>query len=63
MSRDEAKKTLHSLGAKVSSSVSKNTDFLIIGDQPGSKAKKAKELNIPIVSEKEWIGIIQKFHT
>ena len=62
MSRDEAKKTLHSLGAKVSSSVSKNTDFLIIGDQPGSKAKKAKELNIPIVSEEEWIGIIQKFH-
>ena len=61
MSRDEAKKTLHSLGAKVSSSVSKNTDFLIIGDQPGSKAKKAKELNIPIVSEEEWIGIIQKF--
>ena len=63
MSRDEAKKTLHSLGAKVSSSVSKNTDFLIIGDQPGSKAKKAKELNIPIVSEEEWIGIIQKFHS
>ena len=63
MSREEAKQTLHSLGAKVSSSLSKNTDFLIIGDQPGSKAKKAKELNIPIVSEKEWIGIIQKFHT
>ena len=62
MSREEAKQTLHSLGAKVSSSVSKNTDFLIIGDQPGSKAKKAKELNIPIVSEEEWIRIIQKFH-
>ena len=62
MSREEAKQTLHSLGAKVSSSVSKNTDFLIIGDQPGSKAKKAKELNIPIVSEEEWIGIILKFH-
>ena len=62
MSREEAKQTLHSLGAKVSSSVSKNTDFLIIGDQPGSKAKKAKELNIPIVSEEEWIVIIQKFH-
>ena len=46
MSREEAKQTLHSLGAKVSSSVSKNTDFLIIGDQPGSKAKKAKELNL-----------------
>ena len=62
MSRDEAKQTLQNLGAKVSSTVSKNTDFLIIGDQPGSKAKKAKELNIPIVSEEEWVGIIQKFN-
>ena len=62
MSRDEAKKTLHSLGARVSSSVSRNTDFLIIGDQPGSKAKKAKELNIPIVREEELVGIIQKIN-
>ena len=62
MSRDEAKQTLQNLGAKVSSTVSKNTDFLIIGDQPGSKAKKAKELNIPIVSEEEWIRIIQRFN-
>ena len=62
MSRDEAKQTLQKLGAKVSSTVSKNTDFLIIGDQPGSKAKKAKELNIPIVSEEEWVGIVQKFN-
>ena len=63
MSRDEAKQTLQSLGAKVSSTVSKNTDFLIIGDQPGSKTKKAKELNIPIVSEEEWVRIIQKFNS
>ncbi len=62
MSRSEAKQTLQNLGAKVSSTVSKKTDFLIIGDQPGSKAKKAKELNIPIVSEKEWVGIVQKFN-
>ncbi len=62
MSRDEAKQNLQNLGAKVSSTVSKNTDFLIIGDQPGGKAKKAKELNIPIVSEEEWVEIIQKFN-
>jgi DNA ligase (NAD+) len=61
MSRDEAKQTLQNLGAKVSSSVSKNTDFLIIGDHPGSKVKKAKELNIPIVSEEEWVDMIKKF--
>ena len=62
MSRDEAKQTLQNLGAKVSNTVSKKTDFLIIGDQPGSKAKKAKELNIPIVSEEELVRIIQKFN-
>ena len=60
MSRDEAKQKLNNLGAKVSSSVSKNTDYVIVGDQPGSKAKKAKELNIPIVNENEWIEIIKK---
>ena len=59
MSRDEAKQKLNNLGAKVSSSVSKNTDYVIVGDQPGSKAKKAKELNIPIVNENEWIEIIK----
>ena len=60
MSRDEAKQKLNNLGAKVSSSVSKNTDYVIVGDQPGSKAKKAKELNIPIINENEWIEIIKK---
>ncbi len=59
MSRDEAKQKLNNLGAKVSSTVSKNTDYVIVGDQPGSKAKKAKELNIPIINENEWIEIIK----
>ncbi len=63
MSRDEAKQTLQNLGAKVNSSVSKNTDVLIIGDQPGSKAKKAKELNIQIIEEKEWIEIVNGLKT
>ena len=47
------------LRSKSSSSVSKNTDYVIVGDQPGSKAKKAKELNIPIINENEWIEIIK----
>ena len=59
MSRDEAKQKLNNLGAIVSSSVSKNTDYVIVGEQPGSKAKKAKELNIPIINESEWIEIIK----
>ena len=43
------------LGAKISSSVTKKTDFLIYGDKPGNKINKAKELNIKILSEEEWI--------
>ena len=54
-----AKQKLNNLGAKVSSSVSKNTDYVIVGEQPGSKAKKAKELNIPIINENEWVEIIK----
>ena len=55
MSRDEAKHLAQEKGAKISSSISKNTDYLIIGEKPGSKAKKAKELNIKILNEKEWL--------
>ncbi|MDC0530804.1 NAD-dependent DNA ligase LigA [Alphaproteobacteria bacterium] len=59
MSRDEAKQTLQSLGAKVSNSLSKKTDYLILGDQPGSKAKKAEELNVKTINEDEWITIVK----
>lgn len=54
MSRDEAKDYLESLGAKVASSVSKSTDFLIVGDNPGSKFEKAKELGVKIIGEAEF---------
>ncbi len=43
------------MGAKIASSISKNTDFLIVGEKPGSKLKKAKELKIDILTEEEWI--------
>jgi len=55
MSREECKYLAHQLGAKITSSVSKNTDFLIVGEKPGSKLKKAKELKINILTEKDWI--------
>ena len=60
MSRDEAKSILQNMGAKVSSSISKNTDFVIVGDQAGSKAKKAFDLNIETINEDEWIKTINK---
>ena len=59
LSREEAKNLANQVGAKISSNISKNTDFLIIGDQPGSKYRKAKELNITILNEEEWIKKIK----
>ena len=56
LSRDEAKHLAISLGAKISSAVSTNTDYVVIGNKPGSKANKAKELGITILSEEEWIS-------
>ena len=58
LSREEAKQKALRLGAKILSSVSVNTDYIICGEKPGSKVSKAKNLNIKILSEKEWISLI-----
>ena len=55
LSRDEAKHLAIQLGAKISSAVTSKTDYVIAGGKPGSKAKKAKELGISILSEDDWI--------
>lgn len=51
--RDELKEQIESLGGKVSDSVSKKTNYLILGENPGSKYTKAVSLNIPILKEEE----------
>lgn len=53
-SRTDIKEKLESLGAKVSSSVSKKTDFVLVGNEPGSKFDKAKELGVRIIQEEEF---------
>ena len=58
MSRDEAKKKIKSLGGHVVGSVSGSTDFLVAGENPGSKYDNAKRLGIPVLSENEFLKII-----
>jgi len=55
MTRQEAIKKLKSIGAHVSDTVNKKTDFLIVGTDAGSKLDKAKKLNIPILTEAELV--------
>ena len=54
MTRAEAKATAEALGAKVAGSVSGNTDYVVVGADAGSKARKATELGVSILSEAEW---------
>jgi DNA ligase (NAD+) len=58
MSRGEAKSKAEELGAKVTNSVSNNTDYVIAGKDSGSKEKKAKELKVKVLNENEWMKFL-----
>ena len=60
MTRDEAKRKLQDMGAKVTDSVSKKTDYVVVGEDPGSKADKARELGVTMLDEKDFIKLISK---
>lgn len=59
ISRDEMKQRLEALGAHVSGSVSKKTDFLLCGSDAGSKEQKARELGVRIISEAELAALLE----
>jgi DNA ligase (NAD+) len=59
LGREEAKKMIKDRGGKVSSSVSKKTDYVLAGEDPGSKYDKAKELGIDVLSEEEFTALLQ----
>jgi DNA ligase (NAD+) len=59
MTRSEAKEHAEALGAQVVDSVSKRLDFLVTGDDPGSKLDKATSLGVRVLSEDEFLTILK----
>jgi DNA ligase (NAD+) len=58
--RDEAKTAIQTLGGKVSSSVSKKTDYVVVGSEPGSKAQEAQRLKVTLLSEAEFTQLVAR---
>jgi DNA ligase (NAD+) len=58
LKRKTAKENAEKNGARVSSSVSSKTNYLVVGSSPGSKLQKAKKLNVSIIDENEFIKIV-----
>ena len=59
MSRDDAKRRLQQLGAKVTGSVSNRTDFVMVGENPGSKLDKAQSLGVQVIDEAGFVELLR----
>ena len=57
--REEATEKIELFGGKASGSVSKKTTYVVVGENAGSKERKARELGIPILSEDDFLGMLQ----
>ncbi|MEK7604098.1 MAG: NAD-dependent DNA ligase LigA, partial [Patescibacteria group bacterium] len=59
LGRDEAKYRVRDLGGDISSSVSQNTDYVVVGSEPGSKYDKAKKMGVKTIDEKEFLKMLK----
>jgi len=59
MKRSEAKTRIQNKGGRLSSSVSKKTDFLVAGESAGTKLEKARQFGVTILNEKEFINLLR----
>ncbi len=59
LTRDQAKEYIRRFGGRVSSSVSRQTDYVVVGSEPGSKYAQAKKLGVKILNEKEFLDLIK----
>ena len=60
MKRGEAKRLVTEKGGKVASQVSRNVDYVVVGESPGSKLERARELGIEILSEEEFLKKLEE---
>ena len=58
VTRDDATAALERLGARVTSTVSRNTDYVIVGDEPGAKLAMARRLGVPTLDEREFLALV-----
>ena len=58
-SRDESKEAIIARGGKASGSVSKKTDWVVVGANAGSKAAKAEELGVPVLDEEQFVRLLE----
>jgi DNA ligase (NAD+) len=59
MSRDEAEQKIRELGGKATSSVSASTNFVVVGENPGSKLAKAEKLEVKIINKEELLKLLK----